>query len=339
MFLSFDAENRYSKAKILETYLNEVYFGGGVYGVERAANIYFNKHASQLSVGESAFIAGLIKSPSVYGNPANRKLALARHNEVLDKMAEYGYITTAQAESLKTEKLTFKQSSNPLKYPYYISYALQAVTREMGDDMWKQTIKVYTNLDPDAQKAAQAVLNKGIKGAPKGVNQGALVSMSVHDGAVLAMVGGVGSYSDNQWNRALFPHTAGSSFKPFVYLTGLIKGVLEPDTLINDSPLSITSKYSAPWTPKNFDGKFKGWITVRDALTYSRNICAVRVALETGAAADYRNSKSCRHHGQDGSISIARSGSMRCVTTRDGYCLRHFGSQRCLHEATDAPLN
>jgi len=285
VFLSWDAENRYSKAKLLETYLNEVYFGGGVYGIERAANHYFDKHALQLSIPESAFLAGLIKSPSVFGNPANRKLALARQHEVLDKMAEYGYIAQAQTDALKSEKLSFKEGQNQLKYPCYMTYALHVVSKEMGDQMWKQNLQVYTNLDPGAQKAATAVLNKGIKSAPKGVNQGALVSMSVRDGAVLAMVGGVGNYQDNQWNRALFPHTAGSSFKPFVYLTGLIKGVLQPDTLIDDAPLSISSPNSPTWTPKNFDGKFKGWMTVRDALAYSRNICAVRVALETGIPA------------------------------------------------------
>jgi penicillin-binding protein 1A len=282
VFLSADAENRYSKPKILETYLNEIYFGEGVYGIERAANNYFNKHASQLSIPESAFLAGLIKSPSVLGNTANRSLAISRQHDVLDKMAEYGYISKAETAGLKSEKLNFQRGENPIKYPYYITYALQAVHREMGDDMWSQNLKVCTNLDPEAQKAAVAVLNKGIKSAPRGVDQGALVSVSVRDGAVLAMVGGVGDYQDNQWNRALFPHTAGSSFKPFVYLTGLTHGVLEPDSLIEDAPVSVSTPPNRIWTPKNFDGQFKGWMTVRDALAYSRNVCAVRVALETG---------------------------------------------------------
>ncbi len=132
VFLSFDAENRFSKAKIMETYLNEIYCGSGVYGIERAANNYFSKHASQLNVGESAFIAGLIKSPSVYGNPANQELAIKRQHEVLDKMAEYGYISRQQAASYKAEKLAFKQGANPVKYPYYIAYALEQVKKEMG---------------------------------------------------------------------------------------------------------------------------------------------------------------------------------------------------------------
>ena len=99
---------------------------------------------------------------------------------------------------------------------------------------------------------------------------------------MLAVVGGVGKYQDNQWNRALYPHTAGSSFKPFVYLAGLMHGVLEPDTMINDAPLSMKDSTGKEWAPKNFDGQFKGWLTVRDALAFSRNICAVRVALAAG---------------------------------------------------------
>ncbi|CAN5293138.1 penicillin-binding protein 1A [soil metagenome] len=282
VFLSWDAENRFSKAKIMETYLNEIYFGSGVYGIERAANSYFNKHASLLNIGESAFIAGLIKSPSVYGNPANQALAIERQHEVLDKMAEYGYISQDQATSSKAEKLAFKRGADPVKYPYYIAYALEQVKKEMGENTWTQNLKVYTNLDQAAQKAAIEKLTRGIKTAPRGVNQGALVSMNVSDGAVIAMVGGVGDYEDNQWNRALYPHTAGSCFKPFVYLAGLMNGILEPDTMVNDEPLSMKEDHGPVWKPKNFDSQFKGWVTVRDALINSRNICAIRIALATG---------------------------------------------------------
>ncbi len=282
VFLSFDAENRFSKAKIMETYLNEIYFGSGVYGIERAANNYFSKHASQLNIEESAFIAGLIKSPSVYGNPANQALAIKRQHEVLDKMAEYGYISKDQAASYKAEKLAFKQGPNPIKYPYYIAYALDQVKKEMGEKTWTQNLKVYLNLDPAAQKAATEKLARGIKNAPRGIDQGALVCMNVSDGGVLAMVGGVGQYEDNQWNRALFPHTAGSCFKPFVYLAGLMNGTLAADTMVNDEPFTLKEEHGPSWAPKNFDSQFKGWVTVRDALINSRNICAVRVAMETG---------------------------------------------------------
>lgn len=282
VFLSFDAENRFSKAKIMETYLNEIYFGGGVYGVERAANNYFDKHASELTVPEAAFIAGLIKSPSVYGNPKNRALAVQRQHEVLNKMAEYGYISSAEAATYKSQQLAFKHGASPVQHPYYIACALEEVKKEMRPKMWTEGLKVYTNLDPAAQKVATAKLTRGIKNAPRGVNQGALVSMRVSDGAVLSMVGGVGGYEDNQWNRAIFPHTAGSCFKPFVYLAGLMNGVIEPDTMINDEPISLKAVGGEEWKPKNFDSRFKGWVSVRDALINSRNICAIRIATAVG---------------------------------------------------------
>ncbi|MFN8555712.1 MAG: PBP1A family penicillin-binding protein [Candidatus Obscuribacterales bacterium] len=282
VFLSWDAENRFSKAKIMETYLNEIYFGGGVYGIERAANNYFNKHASKLNPSESAFLAGLIKSPSVYGNPANIKLAIGRQHEVLDKMCEYGYLSCQQAQSWKSQKLVFHKGQNPVKYPYYIAYALEQVKKELGAKMWAQDLKVYTNLDPAAQKLANDTLTRGIKNAPRGVDQGALVSLNVSDGAIVAMVGGVGTYQDSQWNRAIFPHTAGSCFKPFVYLAGLMNGILEPDSVIHDAPLAYKENNGPEWKPQNFDRQFKGWITVRDALINSRNICAIRVAMLTG---------------------------------------------------------
>jgi penicillin-binding protein 1A len=281
--LAFEVDHNYSKAKILETYLNIVYFGGGVYGVERASQHYFNKHARDLSVPESAFLAGLICSPSVLGAPQNKELGIKRQQVVLDKMAEYGYIPSQNVDKLKEVKLAFKSGSNMVPYPYYVGYVMQELQRQLGDDMWKHGWKVYTNLDVPTQKMAEATLNRDIASAPKGIDQGALVSMSVNDGAVLAMVGGVGKYDNDPWNRALFPHTAGSSFKPFVYLAALIDGIIQPDTMIDDSPLDIdTGKYSPKYSPKNFDGRFDGWICARKALALSRNVCSARVALKEG---------------------------------------------------------
>ncbi|HEY9715097.1 MAG TPA: PBP1A family penicillin-binding protein [Chroococcales cyanobacterium] len=280
--LSLDVERKNSKNKILETYLNEIYFGNGAYGIERAANRYFSKHASQLTVPESAFIAGLIKSPTTLGSASHRNMAMARQHDVIDLMAEDKYITAAAAKAYKAQTLAFKTGTAVRPYPYYLDYALQMVQKEMGSDTWSHDLKVYTYLDPAAQKSAEAIMNKAVKSAPRGIDQGALVSMSLKDGAVLAMVGGVGKDEKNHWNRALFPHTAGSCFKPFVYLTGLTRGVLEPDTLVNDDKVTFKNASGQEWTPKNFDDKYKGWLTVRDALTYSRNTCAARVAMASG---------------------------------------------------------
>jgi len=283
-FLAWDVDHQYSKAKILETYLNEVYFGGGVYGIERAAEHYFNKRADHLTIPESAFLAGIIKSPSILGAPENRKLALEREQTVIQKMAEYGFISKLEASQAQSTPLVFKAGRYAMPYPYYVAYVMQVLQRKLGDDLWKYNWNVYTHLDVKSQQLAEATMLKGIKSAPRGIDQGALVTMSVKDGAVLAIVGGVGKADGDHWNRALYPHTAGSSFKPFVYLAGLTKGIIVPDTVIDDAPLVIETEGTEKYIPRNFDGKFMGWIPARLALALSRNVCSARIAQEVGMA-------------------------------------------------------
>ncbi|HEY9773849.1 MAG TPA: PBP1A family penicillin-binding protein [Planktothrix sp.] len=280
-FIAWDIESAYSKSKILECYLNEVYFGGGVHGVERASEHYFAKHASQLNVSESAFLAGLVRCPTVFGSTANRALAMHNRDRIIGEMQYYGYINANQAASARGTQLAFKTGPSRLRYPQYITYVLGELDQFTDADTRKQGCKVYTNLDPKLQAKAVADLTQGIKHAPKGIDQGAMVTISLKDGAILAMVGGAGS-QNSEWNRATHPHTAGSSFKPFVYLTGLIKGVIQQDTAIEDEPYSIEAEGMPPYQPHNFDGSYKGWMTCRDALAQSRNVCSVRVAEACG---------------------------------------------------------
>lgn len=285
VFISAEIERRYPKDKILEMYLNQVYFGNGAYGIERAASRYFDRSAISLDLAQSAFLAGLLKAPSELSEPGNRKAALDRQMEIIDKMVEYGYITPTQADVARKEKLQFKKGTNPLqKYPYYVSYVLDLLRGRFSQaEMRKQGLRVFTNMDPAVQELAENVLNQAISKAPKGVNQGALVCLQVKDCAVLAIVGGVGNYWKNQWNRATNPHTAGSSFKPFVYLTAFQKRAFTPDSIIDDSPISIKQGWGLPmWQPKDFDHKFMGKIPLRKALTFSRNVPSVRIAQAVG---------------------------------------------------------
>lgn len=285
IFISTEIERRYTKDKILEMYLNQVYFGNGAYGIERAASRYFDKSAAALDVAQSAFLAGVVKAPSDLSDPSNRKAAVTRQHEIIDKMVEYGYITSGQAEKAKKEQLQFKKGINPLqKFPYYVSYVLdQLHGRFSQTEMRKQGLRVFTNLDPSVQALGEKTLNEGISKAPKGVTQGALVCVQVKDCSVLAIVGGVGNYWKNQWNRATNPHTAGSSFKPFVYMTAFQKRTFTPDSIIDDSPISIKQGWGLPmWAPKNFDHKFMGKISLRKALTNSRNIPSVKIAQAVG---------------------------------------------------------
>lgn len=282
--LALDIEVHNNKQRILETYLNEVYFGNGVYGIERAALTYFNKHASQLSNAEAAFLAGLVKAPSDLGAPVNRKDAIERQQLIIGNMQEYGFLTEQEAAAARNEPLKFRSRGVPHdKFPYYFAHVLRLLRSQLGEDkMWSRGLRVYTNLDTAAQVAAEKVLSAGVKRAPSGVNQGALVSLSLADGSVLALVGGVGNYKNAQWNRATNPHTAGSAFKPFVYLTGLLTGALKSGDLLLDESYEVQYPFAPTYAPKNFDGRFLGPITVRDALALSRNVCSVRVAHQVG---------------------------------------------------------
>ena len=285
IFISTEIERRYTKDKILEMYLNQVYFGNGAYGIERAASRYFDRSAASLDLAQSAFLAGLVKAPSDLADPNNRKAAFTRQKEIIDKMVEYGYITAGQADKAKKEELQFKKGINPLqKFPYYVSFVLDQLRGRFSQtEMRKQGLRVFTNLDPSVQALGEKILNEGISKAPKGVTQGALVCVQVKDCSVLAIVGGVGNYWKNQWNRATNPHTAGSSFKPFVYLTAFQKRTFSPDSIIDDSPISIKQGWGLPmWAPKNFDHKFWGKITLRRALTNSRNVPSVKIAQAVG---------------------------------------------------------
>lgn len=282
-FMALDVETCYSKNKILETYLNQVYFGRGAYGIEQAALAYFNKHASKLSVSESAFLAALIKAPSELGNPNHYKKAKSRQTEVIDGMVDCGFLTKDEASKAKAEELQFKPGPHSRRHPYYVNHVVGMVKEELGEDrLFKNPIKVYTNLDTNAQRAAEQALTAGISKIKGGILQGALVSIDIKDGGVIALIGGIGQYSKNQFNRALNPHTAGSAFKPFVYLAALIKGTLKADSIVNDSPIAIATNNGKAYTPQNFDNQYKGLMTVRDAIAQSRNVPAVHVAQQCG---------------------------------------------------------
>jgi membrane peptidoglycan carboxypeptidase len=203
-------------------------------------------------------------------------------------MVGLNFITDAQAQAAKKEKLTFKESlTQEERFAYYLNYVVGLMQAHYSEDqVWKDGMRVYTNLDPVAQVLADKTLSQKIKSAPNGISQGALVSISVRDGGVLAMVGGVGTFEKSPWNRAVNPHTAGSAFKPFVYLTGLMTGVLKPDSTIDDAPLSIRIPGTNQiYSPKNFENDYLGTITIRKALALSRNTCSVRVAQAVGPQA------------------------------------------------------
>ncbi len=277
-------ESTHSKKKILETYLNVAYFGQGAFGIERAAQHYFNKPASDLTLAEGAYLAGLLKSPSVLSQKDHRAQAIQEQRNILNAAQQYGLARPDEVHQALAEKLNVRDVPihNMKPWPYYMDCVLADLKKELGDRLWERNWHVYTYFDPGAQTIAQKALNQGIAVAPRGIDQGALVSMSIKDGGVLAIVGGVGDYQRSQWNRAMNPHTAGSAFKPFVYLAALVHGVIGPESMIQDAPLRIAGPHQKTYEPRNYDGSYKGWMPARLALAQSRNVCAIRVAQSVG---------------------------------------------------------
>lgn len=282
--VAMQLEQKYTKPQILEMYLNQVYFGRGSYGIERASIRYFGHGSRKLTLPESAFLAGIVRQPSYLGSRKHLKDAQSRQSDVLDAMAELGNITPAAAKQAKTTKLAFMRTISPYrKFPYYTSAVTDFLHTQFKADVLKNGgMRVYTNLDQAAQNAAEQTLSHGVPGAPANMNQAGLASVSVKDGAVLALVGGIGSFWKHQWNAATHPHTMGSSFKPFVYLSGFERGTFSPDSLIQDDPIVVHVSGQPDWEPKNFDNDYLGYIPVREAVAKSRNICAVRAASAVG---------------------------------------------------------
>lgn len=287
IIIASELEEKYTKNQILEMYLNEAYFGNNAYGIEQASRFYFGKTAARVSVPEAAFLAGLIKSPSRLGAPENRLMAFEEQGKVIDKMIRFGFISAERGEFAKSQELVTREvwektQAQPIeKFPFYVSYVLDLVKQRFTPREISRGIKVYTALDPVAQTIAEKQLRDGIAHAPPGVTQGALVTVLVKDGSVAALVGGV-DYSKSQYNCATHGHTVGSAFKPIVYLAALETGLIDSDSFLDDSPLIVKQIGSPDWMPRNFDHKFMGQITARDALVYSRNVCTVRLAQSVG---------------------------------------------------------
>jgi penicillin-binding protein 1A len=268
-------ERKYSKDQILELYLNRVYFGAGAFGVEAAAQKYFGKSARQVSLSEAAVLAGLMKSPTRLAPNHNLTAANERAAQVITAMAEEGDITEAMAKVALAEPAQVVHEKGAGSINYAADYVMDMLDDTVG--AIDEDIVVTTTLDPRMQAAAEHALTDELnaKGDKFGVEQGALVALDP-DGAVKAMVGGR-NYADSQFNRAVAAkRQPGSSFKPFVYLSALEKG-LTPDTVREDAPITIKG-----WSPENYSREYFGPVTLTKALAMSLNTVAVRLGMEVG---------------------------------------------------------
>lgn len=262
-------EFRFSKSEILEAYLNQVYLGEGTYGVEAAAQKYFGKSAGELSLSESAMIAGLARGPVLYSPYRDMGAALKRRSVVLDGMVGQGVITDSQRRKADVEPLLIKpKKERSVKASYFMDYIADLLVERYGADVvYQRGLKVYTTLDLKTQQEAERVLDK---------RQGAVLSIDPRNGYIKAMVGG-NNYQDSQLNRVISEfRQPGSAFKPFVYATAINQG-MKSNTIIIDEPVNI-----AGYKPQNYDKKNKGPMTLKKALRWSVNTVAVKVGQQVG---------------------------------------------------------
>lgn len=270
--LALIIERKFSKQEILQAYLNQVYFGEGAYGVEAAAQVYFGKHASELTLAQSAMIAGLARGPNIYSPYADMKAATDRRSVVLAGMAKEGYITQSSAEAAKAEPLVLAgKKTRVVQASYFIDYiANELVGRYGANRVYKGGLKVYTTIDVKIQQAAESVL---------GEYQGAVLALDPRNGHIKAMVGGR-NYQESQINRVIADiRQPGSAFKPFVYATALNQG-LTTNAIIVDEPINI-----AGYAPQNYDKKFLGPITMKKALRWSVNTASVKLGQQVDMGA------------------------------------------------------
>lgn len=300
--LAIRLETILTKEEILERYLNHVYFGHGYYGIKTAAKGYFNKDLYELSLKEMAILVGLPRAPSFYDPTRNLKISLARANQVITRLDTLGWINKEQYESsMKETPEIFNQTLTKNKAPYAIDYAISQLITDIPDIQYGG-YKIYLTIDQDAQEIARQSLKASYDEAIKrdlayrGSNSkddsyvkelnGAMISMESGTGRILAMIGGV-DYNQSVFNRAFqSKRQAGSAIKPFLYQIALNEGYNPASQLFD---ISRTYNYTVggvqkKWQPKNYGGKFEGIVSLRDSLTFSRNLSTLNLVTDVGVS-------------------------------------------------------
>ncbi|HXA08745.1 MAG TPA: PBP1A family penicillin-binding protein [Chthoniobacterales bacterium] len=325
MFVARRIEDHFSKRKIMELYLNRIYFGGGLYGAEAAARGYFDKPAREMSLAECATLAGLVKSPNKLSPWADRAASREARNFVLSRMRELGFITAEQHEGAQAEDLVIGNRQNARGQNYAIDYIRQQVIAAVGwDRAMSDGFRIHTTIDAHLQDVAEKSLRaqldaaeetpgyhhqtytqyaaltqearknnspKGKPGAPPEYLQGAVIALDNKTGGILALVGGR-DFEHNEYNRALQARRPpGTAMLPFVYATafenGLFPGSLVEDSALDNRTVMIggTTGILGEWGPEDANNRYEGPITAREALAKSKNGAAVRVGMTAGLEA------------------------------------------------------
>lgn len=283
ILITMQVEQSFTKDEILQMYMNEIPLGGVNYGFQAASNAYFGKNVDELTLAESALIAGLIQSPGIYSPlyGTNPDLAEVRQDYVLDQMLKHKKLTGVTEEDIekaKEEELVYKTKRIDIKAPHFVFYVKQLLEEEFGiDRVERGGLKVTTSLDSSLQQIAEEEIVKGVEGAKRyNVNNGSMVVLNPKNGQVLAMVGSVDYFNvedprvDGNVNIAVSERQMGSSIKPFVYLSAINQGY-GPWLLTPDIPNVQFGNYK----PTNWDKSYGGLMTARKALVLSRNVPSV----------------------------------------------------------------
>src|SRR5437763_6655173 len=295
--LALELERRYPKDRILEMYLNQVYFGNGAYGVEAASRTYFGKSVTELNVKEAALLAGLPRAPSTYSPFEHGEAAKRRREVVLRRMVEYGALKDADAKKLARADLgLIPPERRRTTGQYFLEYVQQTLEAKYGADMvFKGGLNVYTTLSPTMQLAAEQSLKDGLKALegrsttarPGEHPEGAIVTIEPQTGYVRAMVGGY-DFFRSEFNRAVQARRRpGSAFKPFVYIAALGSGFTAASR-IEDAPVSYAIGSNGAWKPENYDRKFRGPTTLQQAVEESVNVVTVKLQEQIGLSRTVR---------------------------------------------------
>jgi len=281
-------ERHFTKDKILELYLNQVYYGSGAFGVQAASKVYFGKDVEDLDLSECAMLAGMPQKPSGYSPHEDLEAATARRDTVLKQMFQQGKIDHEQWQSARAEKLAIiprRRGRSTYKAPHFVDYVTRQLKQRYGDDVvFSGGLRVYTTLNYQMQEAAEKALREGVRDyeRTRRVSEGCFVAIEPATGYVRAMVGSVdpGSF----YNRCTqgYGRQPGSAFKAFVYAAAFEKLGWTPSKRISNERLTISVPGSKPWTPRNYDGRYGGHPTIEQAVARSINLPAIRTAQAVG---------------------------------------------------------
>src|SRR4030043_2172894 len=291
--LAYKIEKYLTKEEILFLYLNQIYLGHGAYGVAIAAENYFGKNVEELNIAEAALLAGLPQAPSKYSPHQNPQQAKKRQIYILNRMVEEGFISSGEAIKAIQSPYLIKSKVKPFveKAPHFVEHIRRYLEEKDGrDTLYKNGLQVFPTVDLNYQKTAQTALETGLKELEKRQKfppaemplnlDGALICFDIETGYVKALVGGR-DYKKSQFNRAIHARRqTGSAFKPIIYASALDKGYT-PSSIIVDAPI-VFEWGDQKWKPKNYEGRFSGPTTLRNALTHSINVVTVKIAQDIG---------------------------------------------------------